>query len=130
MNVKATFEDVAAQLLPLGDFSSAPSAGAAEGLHVCPACGSRLVHPTWWEEDGEAYWLVALTCPSCESFRLGRFDDESIAELERELDRGVAELMSDLERLAHANMVDYVDRFVRALEADAIQPTDFQLVAE
>jgi hypothetical protein len=129
MNVNATFEGVAAQLLPVGDFSSDASAGAEEGLHVCPACGSRLVHPTWSDEDGEASWLVALRCPSCEAFRLASFDDETIAEFERELDRGVAELSSDLERLVHANMVDYLDRFTRALEADAIQPTDFQPVA-
>lgn len=130
MNERTSFEKVAAQLVSAGDAPEHTSASAAGGLHVCPACGSRLVHPTWWAEDGEASWLVALTCPSCESFRIARFDDESIAELERELDRGLAELMSDLERLAQANMADYADRFIRALEADAIQPTDFQLLAK
>ena len=38
---------------------------------------------------------------------------------------GVSRLESDLAVLARANMADYVDRFVRALDADAIQPMDF-----
>ena len=38
---------------------------------------------------------------------------------------GVSRLESDLARLAQANMADYVERFVRALNADAIQPMDF-----
>jgi hypothetical protein len=38
---------------------------------------------------------------------------------------GVSRLESDLALLAHANMADYVDRFLRALDADAIQPMDF-----
>ena len=125
MNETTTFEDVTAQLLPIDDFPDHPTAGAAEGPHVCGDCGSRLVYPTWWAEDGDASWCVALRCPSCESFRIGRFSDESIAELEQEFDRGHAVLTSDLARLAHANMVDDVDRFIRALDADAIQPIDF-----
>ena len=38
---------------------------------------------------------------------------------------GVSRLESDLALLAHSNMLDYVERFERALEADAIQPMDF-----
>jgi hypothetical protein len=41
------------------------------------------------------------------------------------LDRGDAELETDLALLTHANMVDEIDRFARALDADAIQPIDF-----
>jgi hypothetical protein len=35
------------------------------------------------------------------------------------------ELAADLGRLSRANMADDVDRFVVALNADAIQPMDF-----
>lgn len=125
MNERTSFEEVAAQLVPAGEAPGHTIAGAAEGLHVCRDCGSKLVHPTWWAEDGDDSWVVALTCPSCESSRIGRFDDGSIAELANELERGHAELTSDLARLAHANMADDVDRFTRALDADAIQPIDF-----
>ena len=125
MNQRTSFEEVAAQLLPFGDSPDPTSASAAEGLHLCRDCGSKLVQPTWSAEDGDHSWFVALTCPNCESFRIGRFDDPTIAELEQELDRGQAELISDLASLAHANMVDDVDRFTRALDADAIHPIDF-----
>jgi hypothetical protein len=125
MNERTSFDDVAAQLLPFDDAPDDPAAGAAEGPHVCRECDSRLVYPTWWAEDGDDSWFVALRCPSCESSGVARFSDESIAELEQELDRGRAQLVSDLARLAHANMVDDVDRFTRALDADAIQPIDF-----
>ena len=46
-------------------------------------------------------------------------------QLERELDRGDAELEADLAWLTYANMANEIDRFVRALDADAIQPFDF-----
>jgi hypothetical protein len=41
------------------------------------------------------------------------------------LDRGTEALVRDLRRLTRANMEDEIDAFVRALEADAIQPMDF-----
>jgi hypothetical protein len=66
-----------------------------------------------------------LRCPSCESVRADRFEDALLEDLEHELDRGQAELEHELARLARANMADDVDRFIRALDADAIQPFDF-----
>jgi hypothetical protein len=46
-----------------------------------------------------------------------RFDEE--------LDRGTELLMRDLKRLTRANMEDEIERFVCALESDAIWPMDF-----
>jgi hypothetical protein len=34
-------------------------------------------------------------------------------------------MLCDLKRLAHANMVEQIDRFVTALNADHILPEDF-----
>jgi hypothetical protein len=79
----------------------------------------------WWEEAGDDSWRVALRCPNCEWSGIGRFEHRLVDELERELDRGAGELESDLARLTHANMVQEIDRFARALDADAIQPFDF-----
>ena len=121
----AAFEKVVAQLLPAPDTREDRTAGAAEGLHVCGACGSRLVHPTRWKAVSDDSWQVALRCPNCEWTRVGRFEQTLVDDLERELDRGDAELESDLALLTNANMVDEIDRFVSALDADAIQPIDF-----
>jgi hypothetical protein len=121
----AAFEDVVAWLVLATEAREYRIPAAAEGLHVCSACGSRLVYPTWWEEAGDDPWQVRLRCPGCEWVGGGRFEPKLVDELERELDRGDAELEADLALLTRANMVDEIDRFVRALDADAIQPFDF-----
>ena len=83
------------------------------------------MHPIWWEKADDDAWQVALRCPSCEWVVGGRFEQKLLDQLERELDRGDAELEADLALLTHANTVDQIDRFIRALDADAIQPFDF-----
>jgi hypothetical protein len=119
------FDEAIAQLVRAIERREDRIPGAAGGLHICPACRSRLVHMTWWEEESDGSWRVTLRCPNCEWAAIGRFEHRLVDELERELDRGDAELEADLARLTHANMVDEIDRFVRALDADAIQPFDF-----
>jgi hypothetical protein len=51
--------------------------------------------------------------------------EQSMELLDRELDRGTVALTSDLKRFEHVNMADAVERFIAALEADAILPMDF-----
>jgi hypothetical protein len=53
------------------------------------------------------------------------FGQEDIEEVEKELDRGPEELTASLRKLVRVNTSDYVDRFVRALAADAVYPMDF-----
>ena len=121
----AAFEKVIADLVLTSDAREDRIPAAADGLHVCDGCGSKLVYPTEWEEDGDDAWHVARRCPDCESVGGGRFESKLVDELERELDRADAELAADLALLTHANMVDEIERFSRALDADAIQPFDF-----
>jgi hypothetical protein len=101
------------------------NASPAEGLHVCTTCGSKLVQPLRCDESISDAWLVVLRCPDCHCTRVDVFDDDAIDAFDRELDRGDAERVADLARLDHMNMVDSVNRVVRALDADAIQPIDF-----
>jgi len=96
-----------------------------EGMHVCPACGSRLVFPIAWDEAGPADWDVTLRCPNCDWLGRGVFDEELVERFDQELDRGTEVLVRDLQRLMRANMEDEIDRFVAALEADQIWPMDF-----
>jgi hypothetical protein len=120
-----SFADLVAQLVPATEAHDDRIPAAAEGLHVCTACGSGLVHPIWWAEEGNDSWLVALRCPSCEWSGIGCFEHRLVEQLDRELERGDAELATELAWLTHVNMVDEIDRFVRALSADAILPFDF-----
>jgi hypothetical protein len=120
-----SFEEAIAQLIGAAEGREDRTSGAVARLHICPACRSRLVHMTWWREESDGFWQVALRCPNCEWSGIGTFEHRVVDELERELDRGDAELEDDLARITHANMVDEIDRFVRALDADAVQPFDF-----
>ena len=94
-------------------------------LHVCPACESRLVYPTEWEEASPTHWEVWLRCPNCEWQDVGVFSQETVDCFDDELDLGTELLLSDLKRMVRANMEDELERFARALDADAIWPMDF-----
>ena len=96
-----------------------------QGLHVCPECHSDLVQPVAWADTEEGDWELALSCPNCWWSGEGVFDREQVDELEDQLDRGLADMLRDLQRLTHANMSDQIERFAAALHADLILPEDF-----
>ncbi|HWX44704.1 MAG TPA: hypothetical protein VNY52_05210 [Solirubrobacteraceae bacterium] len=96
-----------------------------EPLHVCFYCAGEFVHPVDWAEAGPAQWRILLRCPECEATREGVFDQTAVECLDDELDRATGALLSDLQRVTHANMAEEIDLFVRALDADLILPTDF-----
>jgi hypothetical protein len=102
-----------------------PAAEPDQDLHVCLGCGSGLVYPVEWEESGPDNWSVLLHCPNCDLHREGIFSQETVEAFDEELDRGADVLAGDYRRLMRANMADEVERFVGALNADAILPEDF-----
>jgi hypothetical protein len=102
-----------------------PSAEAAHDLHICVGCTSNFVYPARWEEAGPEHWTVLLHCPNCDLFLEGVFSQVAVERFDEELDRGADQLGRDYRRLREANMAEEVDRFARALEADAILPEDF-----
>jgi hypothetical protein len=103
----------------------APKAEPDQELHVCLDCGSKLVYPVEWEESGPLNWSVLLHCPNCDVCREGVFAQETVERFDEELDRGADALARDYKRLMRANMAEEIDRFVGALESDAILPEDF-----
>ncbi len=96
-----------------------------EPLHVCFYCAGEFVHPVDWAEAGANQWRILLRCPECESTREGVFEQGAVECLDDELDRATGALLSDLQRVTHANMAEEIDLFVRALDADLIAPSDF-----
>ena len=94
-------------------------------LHVCEQCESDLVYPTEWEEADEHHWQVALRCPNCEHRESGIFTQDECDRFDDHLEAGTEALTRDFKRLMAANMAEEIDRFVDALDADAIQPMDF-----
>ena len=102
-----------------------PSAKPHQGLHVCLECSSDLVQPVEWGESGPESWGALLHCPNCNVYRDGIFSQQTAEAFDEELDRGAAALVRDYKRLMRANMAEEIERFVDALNADAILPEDF-----
>ena len=94
-------------------------------IGTCRGCESGLVYPLDWQEAGDDHWELTLRCPECESVTTGIFNQPLVEAFEEQLDVGTEQLVTDLRRLAQANMEDAVSRFAEALEADAILPMDF-----
>jgi hypothetical protein len=99
--------------------------GATRELHVCPSCECDLVQPMSWTEGSNAHWQLTLECPNCAWLESGTYERTQVEALEDRLDEGLADMISDLQRLTQANMAADVDRFIAALEADLILPEDF-----
>ena len=104
---------------------ASPAVEPDQALHSCNSCGSNLVYPITWEEAGESSWAVSLRCPECEERREGVFNQDTVEAFDEELDLGTDALTSDYRRLCRANLAEEIDRFVAALDADAILPEDF-----
>lgn len=94
-------------------------------LHICRDCSAPLVQPLSWVETEDDQWELELHCPNCAWSTTGVYGQAELEELEDRLDEGLSEMLADLQRLAHANMTDEVERFVAALHADLILPEDF-----
>jgi hypothetical protein len=108
-------------------FSPRPSPGAArvDALHVCPACGSRLVQAETWSQPDPERWELVLRCPECLRVETGRFKRPEAESFLRRRDRAAADLHLLAERLELERFVAEGDAFFSALRTDAIEPTDF-----
>lgn len=94
-------------------------------LHICTQCSSELVYPIEWEEAGPEYWRVCLRCPNCEWTASGVFPQDLVDIFDERLDHGTGQMVSDLKHLVRAIMTEEIDRFVEAMDSDAILPEDF-----
>jgi hypothetical protein len=95
-------------------------------LHICPECGSPLVQPTCWEQEGDrSRWRVWRRCPECEWSCESVHDVVEIDAFDEQLDFGANELANELRSLEHANMSELTDTFVVALRDDLIGADDF-----
>ena len=123
--IDPTLRDPASLPSPAPSVTDARQTSPDEGLLVCGTCRSRLVYPADCEELGRDHWYIELNCPDCGDCQWTRFDVDMLDALDRELDQAQDEIEADLARLTRANMADYVNRFVSALDAGAIEPEDF-----
>lgn len=102
-----------------------PTTAPCEALHVCPGCAGELVHPLDWVEESPGRWHILMRCPDCDMLREGVFGQALVERLDEELDKATGALLSDLKQLTHANMIEEIEIFSRALQLDLIAPSDF-----
>ncbi|HET7454826.1 MAG TPA: hypothetical protein VFJ76_04840 [Solirubrobacterales bacterium] len=97
-------------------------------LHVCPACGSKLVQPLAWQQEGSrGCWRVWRRCPECEWTGEAVHDEVAIDAYDEQLDQGSHELAGELRALEHANMSEMAESFIRAIDSDLITADDFRV---
>lgn len=92
--------------------------------HVCRGCRLPLVQPQRVIAE-RSRWRVYLRCPNCGWTAEELLDASALKRLDEELERGTQQLIVAMRQATDVNMREYVDRFVSALAADAIVPTDF-----
>lgn len=102
-----------------------PAVTRQHGLQTCPACSSHLVQPVAWGEATGGLWELTLQCPNCDWCTAGIYDQDQVDAFEERLDSGLAAMLGDLRRLTKANMADEIDRFLAALQSNAVLPEDF-----
>jgi hypothetical protein len=110
---------------PLSLEDAAADPRQLDDLHLCPECDRDLVYPVEWEEASPTEWEVFLRCPNCEWTEVGIFDQATVDRFDEVLDRGTDQLVDTLQEIVRLNMQDEINRFVEALDADAIWPDDF-----
>ena len=110
------------------DLSSDPHQTADTGtadLHVCPDCGSDLVHPVEWAPVDMCSWRVELRCPECERRTVGVHRQPELDRFDEVLDAGTDAMVANLRRIQRSNMEQELQRFNLALGNDLILPEDF-----
>ena len=110
---------------PAATSPPATSPPALREAHVCPLCGSQLVHPTDWQRTGAACWRVTLRCPNCETVRTVTLVSEEVERLNRALYEGTERLARQADQLVRHHFEEETAKFVAALDADLILPIDF-----
>ena len=97
-------------------------------LHICPQCGSKLVQPICWQQEGSrSHWRVWRRCPECEWTSEAVHDVDAIDAYDEQLDRGSLELADGLRALELSNMTEMAESFIQALAGDLITADDFRV---
>lgn len=116
------------ELINFGDPSAPKTVDrtpAQRPLHICRNCGSQLVQPISWLQEGDQHWEMTLRCPDCNHVETGHFSESQVESFEDVIDVALAQMVDGLQRLTRANMVDDVERLIAAINRGLILPEDF-----
>jgi hypothetical protein len=93
--------------------------------HLCPLCGSDLVHPLDWERNSSSSWNLLLRCPECETERRVVLGREGVEAFNREIYLGTQVLAREADAMTRRNFSEESAKLVEALARDLILPMDF-----
>jgi hypothetical protein len=104
-----------------------PTSTPTTDLDVCVRCGRSFVVPAAILEvvPNDRCYTVELACNNCGHSRVGTYDEDTMEGLDRALDREQATLEETALRVFRENMLEEIERFVAALDANLILPEDF-----
>lgn len=104
-------------------------AGRAEEkpLHICPECGSAMVHPLDWElVGGGDRWRCWRRCPECEWQEVGIHHEDEVHAYEEVLHLGCEILGAALKEWELRCMQEMGPAFSCGLATDLITADDFR----
>lgn len=96
-------------------------------LTDCTNCKQPFVNPIMDEcrEVGDTHWHLALRCGHCFDVRETMVTQAEADLFEKDLDNYTSKMMTMLKVWENQDFREYIDRFSKALAADAILPEDF-----
>jgi hypothetical protein len=95
------------------------------GLGLCRTCRSELGYPRRCRRLGNDLWELELRCPECDDVWRAQGSTREIEGFDRTLAAGRAVIERHLREIDRLEREAEIDRFSRALAADAILPEDF-----
>jgi hypothetical protein len=109
------------------DYDYACRPRAESGLHVCPACHSKLVQPVRREQAAKrSFSHLWRRCPECRWTGDGVHGDREVDAFADVLQNGSIALALELRRMEIEGIGGIVDAFSTALDADLITADDFR----
>jgi hypothetical protein len=93
-------------------------------LSICPSCGSDLVQPLRWQEQGARHELD-LRCPECFTLVRGTFAAADVEALDRTLRAAREAINAAYETRVRENMEALAHCLERALALDLVSADDF-----
>lgn len=95
-------------------------------LHICRGCDGAFVVPnSVLDVTPKNRYLMELQCNNCGLVVVSTHGEEVLEALDRELDRQVADMQTELEVWEVARWLEEIDAFTLALQEDHLLPEDF-----
>lgn len=111
----------------MGPFKRPHQSPGRVKLTDCPRCKQSFVCPIQDEchETGTDHWFIVTRCGGCGDVQERLITQARANEFDNDLAVYERKVHSTLMGLMRARFEEEIDRFARALEADAIMPEDF-----